>query len=290
MDVPCRYFGLTRPRFSSDTSFAILDARGRPALLGVTDMIGRPIRLAWRNYMKAAVGLIQREFLSAAPDSLEDRAAFFRAQLLRHSRLIREIARKHDRSAFGFCFAGAAVSGTRCRIHWLGDCRAYLLRRPPGDPPAWECAALTRDHNALDLLVREKGELTLFRNEMQEMSRNLGGFLGMEEEPARAELESQEVRADLGPDDCLLLVSDGVHGPLLRVWLDRTRDRLDLPGLYLGGLLGEWLGRRPETDDPRVEWEPMIRDLVRDVELYTRANPACRDDIAAAGYHPDPPR
>lgn len=258
-------------------------------MLGVTDMIGRPSGLRWRNYMKTAVRLIQKEFLSATPDSLEDRAAFLRNQLLHHGRMIREIALSHDRTAFGFCFAGAAVSGSRCRIHWLGDCRAYRLRRTPGNPTVWDCLALTRDHNALDVMIRAEGERTLFRNEMQELSRNLGGFLGMEEEPARAELDRQQVEVELGPEDCLLMVSDGVHGPLLRVGLDRTRDRLDLQGLYLDPLLKDWLASQPETDDPVVDWEPMIQALVRDVELYVRRHPDCRDDIAVAGYHPEPP-
>lgn len=285
MDTPYRSFGLTRPRFSSDTSFSIVDGEGRPALIGVTDMIGRPTGLRWRNYMKTAVRMIQKAFLSTAPASIEERAGFFRDQLRQHGRLIRKIALAHDRTAFGFCFAGAAVSGPHCRIHWLGDCRAYLLRRVPGNPAGWECQALTRDHNALDAMIRTEGERTLFRNEMQEKSRNLGAFLGMDDEPARIELESQKVPLELGQEDCLLLISDGVHGPLLRVWLDRTRDRLDQQGLYLESLLKDWLGQQPETDDPRVVWDPMVRALIHDVELYTRRHPDCRDDIAVTGYH-----
>lgn len=288
LNTPFLSFGLARPQFSSDASLRIDDAENRPALLGVADMIGRPLHLTWRNYMKSAEPMIQKAFLKRNPVTLDERDSFLQEQLLHHSAMIREIARRHDRSAFGFCIAFAAVAGSRCRIHWLGDCRAYRLRRSAADSPAWESLALTRDHNALDALIRTEGEHTLFRNEMQEISRNLSCFLGMDPEVVKTELLAQQVELELEPNDCLWMVTDGVYAPLLRVLLDRTRDRLDLPGLYLEGFLPEWLNDQPETDDFEIPWETLTRRLVRDVEIYTRRHASCRDDIAVTGYHPAP--
>ena len=277
-------FGLTRPRFSSDTSLLITDAQGAPAIVGVADMIGRPAGLRWRNYMKTAVRLIRKRLLESHLESLEERAVFLQEQLSHHNRIIREVSRHHDQTAFGFCIAAAAVAGAQCSLNWLGDCRAYRIRRVSGRSPAIECRVLTQDHNALETMIRSEGARSLFRGEMQELGKTILYHLGTDPDRADAVLLAQQVTLELERGECLLFMTDGVTTPLTRVLLNRNQDLLDNGSLYLENFLSEWLSEQPEALDRELPWEIVVRRLVQHVELFTHQYPTYRDDIAVTGY------
>lgn len=245
-------------------------------------MIGRPIGLPWRNYMHVAQRQIQRHFNKQLPKTLEERSAFLKAEMATQSRLIREIALRHDRTAFGFCVVLAVRQGWQFRIFWLGDCRAYRIAR---GPDGFRCQALTRDHNALETTLREKGEMTLFRSEMMELGKQLDLHLGTDIDRVESALKTETTDILLNPGELLLFMTDGLYVPLIRVLMDRTNDRLSQQDLYLETLLKDWLDSQTSKTLSQPPWEKLIRGLVDDVERYTRQHRSYRDDIAVCGLH-----
>lgn len=283
-------FRLSRPRRSSDACLLVRDAAGEPLVGGVCDMIGRPAGLAWRHYARTAQRQIQRALKRTAAGSLDALCDTLRDEFRKQNLQIREAARRHDRSAFGFCAAFAARRADRFRVISLGDCRVYRLRAPPpGATGPFCCESLTRDHNALERAVRESGGLTLFRDEILRLGKRLDVFLGADPRRVEEVLRAEGREWTLGPRELLLLVSDGVYVPLLRALMDRTVDRMGPGDLYLESFLAEWLSGRPEAGASPPPWERWVRRLVRDAESYAALHPAYRDDMAAMGWTFDAP-
>lgn len=283
------YFTFTHPWRSSDFCLA---ARHRDrALFGVADMIGHPAGLRWRNYMRVLNRYAARvlELPDSAP--LAELEAHFRDHLLWHDRQIFTFRTSHDQAAFGFCMAAALFLGLEGRLLWLGDCRAYRLRRGPRGPDGrrkFEVTCLTTDHNALGRLVETKGELTLFRAEFLEHTKQLDAFLGLGAEEHNRELLTRSMPIEpLGPNDCLLLLSDGVYVPHLRAQLDGANFRVDRHIAYLESWFADFFADadRRIPDDEFNYWPELATILVEATLQLVRYRHHYRDDMAIVGVY-----
>lgn len=293
-DLAPEYFTFTYPRRSSD--FCLRAARPPSAVFGVADMIGHPRGLRWRNYMHVMnrhLGHAIRAAPAADAAALTDA---LREQLMWHSRQIHNFRVTHDKAAFGFCLAMAAMHGTDCRVLWLGDCRAYRVRRGDVDPVSgdrrFEVACLTHDHNALGEAVGRDSGFTLFQNEMIEQSKRLGAFLGLEDDDLVARLLREAVTpVTLTPDDCLILMTDGIYMPHLRAQMDAANFHLSNATYYLEA----WFQNLFSAADRRIPanegnyWPEMGTILVEETLRHTARRRQYLDDMAITGVYLAPP-
>ncbi len=292
-DVDLEYFTFTHPRRSSDFCFAAESPAEGPlgAVYGVTDMIGRPRRLTWRNYMRTAQRQMQQRMDRERPGTLPGLVGTLRDELLRHNGIIGELRRQHDREAFGFCSCFAAVHGKRCRVLWLGDCRAYRIRRHPRPKPGqspFSVRCLTRDQNELGALVEKQEEVALFRNDLLSLGRHLVCYLGCDEEArVRGQLEEHVADTVLTDDDCLLLATDGFYLPLARAMLDVTNFRLSRASYYLETWMENLLAVTADLGPRRRQatWEQLAGVLVEHALRQGRRHKLYRDDMAVFGLH-----
>lgn len=270
----------THPRRSSDYCLEVeaADPACPARIYAACDMIGRPSVLFWGNYMKRVERDLQAAVDAERPGNLEAVVRIARRALRRHNELVRAIRTRHDRSAFGFCLALAAIHGAEARVHWLGDCRAYEIRNG-----AFRC--LTRDQNKLQAAVAAAGDqpLVLFRSDIQELSRHLEGFLGMYDEAAMdALLDAQSARMTLAPGAALMLVSDGLYMPMVRERMEATNYRLSLADLYAEEILGAlWAqsDRAPAADEAD-RWMQRASAIVTNAVRIGRRRRHYRDGIA----------
>ena len=292
------YFTFTYPRRSSD--FCLRAVREPCAVFGVTDMIGHPRGLRWRNYMQVMNRHLGTMLRSVSPADLDALTSALSQQLLWHSRQIHDFRIVHDRAAFGFCLAMAAIHGSACRVMWLGDCRAYRIRRGDRDPAtgerAFEVTCLTHDHNALGESVGREGGMVLFRSEMIEQSKRLGAFLGIEDDDLFGSLLRETVTVPaLTPDDCLILITDGIYMPHLRAQMDASNFRLSRETYYLES----WFRNLFTAADRRIPedefnyWPEMATILVEETLRHAGRRKQYLDDMAVTGIYipaPEPGR
>lgn len=275
----------TFPRRSSDYCLAAVASTAVPAAIyAACDMIGRPQILPWRNYMRRVQRDLEAALDAAPPRDLDAVTALTRRVLRHHNELVRAIRERHDRSAFGFCLALAAVFAGEVRIHWLGDCRAYAIG---AEGPR----CLTRDQNRLQAAVagrKEDNPLVLFKSDIMDLSRHLDGFLGMYDETAMdALLDGQDVRLRLAPGEGLLLTTDGLYMPMVRERMDRTNHRITEADLYIESPLAEVFAqadRRPAAD-AAGHWMNRAERVVATAVNIGRRRTRYRDDIAMILLH-----
>lgn len=278
----------THPRRSSDYCLEVEASDfGCPArIYAACDMIGRPSVLYWGNYMRRVERDLQAAVDAERPRDLDGLLRIVRRVLRHHNELVRAIRTRHDRSAFGFCLALAAIYGEETRIHWLGDCRAYEVRNGV-------FRHLTQDQNKLHVAVMKSGDepLVLFRSEIQELSRHLEGFLGMYDEAAMdALLDAQSAGIALQPGAALLLASDGLYMPMVRERMEATNYRLTAEELYAEKTMAAvWAqGDRLPAGDEAERWMNRASALVSRAVENGRRRPRYRDDIAMLlAYVPD---
>ncbi len=284
------YFTFTYPRRSSD--FCLRAARGPVSIFGVADMIGHPRGLRWRNYMHVMNRQLSHTLRSAHPADVVALTEFLREQLLWHSRQIHSFRVSHDRAAFGFCLAMAALHGTACRVAWLGDCRAYLVRRGGLDAASgdreFDVTCLTRDHNALGEAVGNGEGFTLFQNEMIEKSKRLGAFLGLDNDDLVARILREAVApVDLTSEDCLFLMTDGIYMPHLRAQMDSANFHLSTATYYLEDWFRNLLvaaDRRIPAGEPNY-WPEIGTILVEETLRYAAKRRQYLDDMAVTGVY-----
>ena len=296
MDLPLlEYCQFTHPRRSSDFCLRApspAKPEGSVAVYGVSDMIGHPTGLRWRNYMKAMQKQLVRRMRDKPPNSLDEVDAILREELAWHSTQISRIRSRHDDEAFGFCVCMAAVCGRECEVQWLGDCRCYHVRRLPKDRTRPEDAmtvevrCLTQDQNRLGDIMQEKEEFTVFQSETLELSKHLGCFLGIHDDDRVARtLVTSRARLTLAPGECLLLATDGFYMPNIRSLMDSTNFSLTRRGYYLEDWFAQLLtqaDRRIPAGEPEY-WPEMITYLIdRTLRLPCRRH-QYRDDIAVMG-------
>jgi serine/threonine protein phosphatase PrpC len=293
-DLLPEYFTFTYPRRSSD--FCLRAVRGPRAIFGVADMIGHPRGLRWRNYMRVMNRQLAHSLRAAAHADVAALTDFLREQLLWHSRQIHNFRVTHDRAAFGFCLAMAATHGSDCRVVWLGDCRAYRVRRGGVDSASgdrqFDVTCLTRDHNALGEAVGSNAGFTLFQNEMIEKSKQLGAFLGIDNDDLVARLLLEAVTpVDLTSEDCLFLMTDGIYMPHLRAQMDSANFRLSTATYYLE----EWFRNLLVAADRRIPadeanyWPEIGTILVEETLRYAAKRRQYLDDMAITGVYMAPP-
>jgi serine/threonine protein phosphatase PrpC len=274
------------PRRSSD--FCVAAESGRSGALagiyGVCDMIGRPRGIWWRRYTGVFEKNVQRALDERPPENVEDASAVLCREMARHSRLAFELRTRHDASAYGYCVCLAAVCGRSCRIHWLGDCRAYLLERAAdveGAAPRARVTVLTRDQNGMQHLLDERASSILFRSEMLELGRQLDCFLGVSDDDlVPRTLEAQDVRVTLDARSCLLMCTDGLYLPLVRARLEERNFDLTADAYYLASWLEEFLSSPPLAGRP---WAEAIEALIDASLREGRKRRRYRDDIAVVG-------
>ncbi len=293
-DPAPEYFTFTYPRRSSD--FCLRAIRGTSAVFGVADMIGHPRGLRWRNYMNVMNRHLDEALRSSEVADVSALTDALREQLMWHSRQIHNFRVTHDKAAFGFCLAMAALHGTSCRIVWLGDCRAYRIRRMGIDPSSgdrqFEVTCLTHDHNGLGDTVGREGGITLFQNEMIEQSKRLGAFLGLDDDNLIARLLQEAVApVSLTPDDCLLLMTDGIYMPHLRAQMDASNFRLTTATYYLES----WFQNVLAAADRRIPtgefnyWPELATIIVEETLRHAGRRKQYLDDMAITGvYFPGP--
>ncbi len=278
----------TFPANSSDFCLEAIapDPAVPAAVYAACDMIGRPQILPWRNYMRRVRRDLQTALAAEPPRGLDALTALARRVLRLHNELVRAIRERHDRSAFGFCLAMAAVFAGEARIHWLGDCRAYAV-----DANGPRC--LTRDQNRLQIAVAGRtaeDPLILFKSEMMELSRHLDGFLGMNDEAALdALLDAQDVRFRFGPGAGLLLTTDGLYMPVVRERMDATNHRITEAELYVEQPLAEIFAAadREPVRTAAERWMNRAACAARTAVDIGRRRPHYRDDIAMILLHAD---
>ncbi len=283
------YFTFSYPWRSSDFC---LHARCRDrALFGVADMIGHPHGLRWRNYMRVLNRYAAHLLQQTDSTSLGEMESLFRDHLLWHDRQIFNFRMSHDHAAFGFCIAAALMQGLEGRLLWLGDCRAYRLRRGPRGPDGmrrFEVSCLTTDHNGLGRLIAHRGELTLFRAEFLEQTKRLDAFLGLGAEEHNRDLLCRSVPIPpLELDECLLLLTDGVYVPHLRAQLDGANFRVDRSIAYLEPWLAGFFtdADRRIPDDELNYWPELVTILVEATLKLVRFRRHYRDDMAIVGVY-----
>lgn len=283
------YFTFTYPWRSSD--YCLTARHGNRALFGVADMIGHPQGLRWRNYMRVLSRYASRllELPDQTPSS--EIEAHLRDHLLWHDRQIFNFRMSHDQAAFGFCIATALLDGIEGRLLWLGDCRAYRLRRGPRERNGRRCfqvTCLTTDHNGLGHLIETHGETTLFQSEFLEQTKNLDAFLGLGAEEHNRERLSRSVPiAPIEADDCLLLITDGVYVPHLRAQLDGANFRVNRRIAYLESWLANFFAeadlRIPEEEFNY--WPELATILIEATLKIVRRRRHYRDDMALVGIY-----
>ena len=271
------------PRLSSDYCLAV--EWDRPArVFAACDLIGRPIGLPWRSYMRRVEADLYRAGLADPPRGPDGLATLVRRVLRRHNELIRLIRQQHDRSAFGFCLALAAIWEDEARIFWLGDCRAYRI-------VGQRVECLTRDQNELYTAVSGAPPegLTLFAAEMSELTHRLEAFLGMaEDERMEQWLDTQDVRVTLDGKTALLLTSDGLYMPLLRARMDRTNHRITPEDLHVESDIAALLAEADRTPSVTLEefWRRRAQGLAVGALRSGRRHRHYHDDIAFLLLHP----
>jgi len=288
------HFTFTYPRRSSD--FCLRAEHGARAVFGVADMIGHPQGLRWRNYMHVMNRHLGESIASTRTDDIGALVEEVCGHLLWHSRQIHNLRVAHDKAAFGFCLAMAVMIGSECRVLSLGDCRAYRIRRggigPASGERQFEVRCMTRDHNALGDVVAREGVLTLFQTEMVEQTKRLGAFLGLDNDDLVARiLHDAVVPVDLTPDDCLLLVTDGIYMPHLRAQMDSANFRLTRDMLYLEPWF-EHVMRGADRRIPEGEfnyWPEMATILVEETLRHAGRRRQYLDDMAVTGIYLAPP-
>ena len=271
------------PRLSSDYCLAVV-WEGAARIFAACDLIGRPIGLPWRSYMRHVEEDLYRAGRTDPPRGLDDLTTLVRGVLRRHNELIRLIRLRHDRSAFGFCLALAAIWEDQARVFWLGDCRAYRI-------VGQRVECLTRDQNELYTAVSDAPAdgLTLFAAEMSELTHRLEAFLGMaDDERLKACLEAEDVRVTLDGKTALLLTSDGLYMPLLRARMDRTNHRITLEDLRVESDFAALLAEADQTPaaSPEEFWRRRAEALALGALRGGYRHRHYHDDIAFILIHP----
>jgi len=224
---------------------------------------------------------------AANPRSASAHHALLAELLAEHNEYLSRVRTRHDQTAFGFCVCYASVFNRSCRIHWLGDCRAYLLSAEQGaGRRSFRVRVLTRDHNGLEAFLRgREGRTAFFRNELAERSRRLEFFLGAGKEAGvRSVLAEQAVDFELAHGDCLLLVTDGFFMPLLRDVL-AVSEGLSVADLYLEDQLARMLAHSAGDRSDALLWPEWISGLTREIHRASGRYPDYRDDIALLGLY-----
>lgn len=289
------HFTFTHPRRSSDFCLrAAGPAAGdvTPVVYGVADMIGHPTGLRWSSYMGVFERQLKRVLRAGAPADPEALHRIVLDFLAEQSVRLNRFRSVHDRSAFGFCVCMAECFGRRVRVVWLGDCRAYRLRRRGRGrdvPAVFEAECLTEDHNDIARLVREGEGTILFKHELVERSKCLNRFLGIDDDDAvRDTLARSHLDLELGPGECLVLLTDGVYMPHVRQLVENASERLTMDRYRLETWLCAMLA---DVDQhiPSVEpdyWEELVSIFLEQTLAHTRRHRRFRDDMALVGIYP----
>ncbi len=288
------YFTYTHPRRSSDYALRAVLPPPRDGLCGVyaaADMIDHPMGLRWRHYMKTAERLLHERLKEEDPADFDSLYDLIASELVWHSRQISGLRDSHDADAFGFCLSGAAVLGARCRVFRLGDCRAYHVRRltPRADRQGgFEVRCLTRDQNALGFQMAEEKTMSFFRNELIDLSKHLGCFMGIQQvDLVEHSLRREFTDVTLAPGECLLLATDGLYMPHLRALLDACAHRITEEQYYLEAWFGEHMARAHERIPPEeLDYWPEIATMLIEATLeFGLRRYKYNDDIAVVGLY-----
>lgn len=279
------YFTFQYPKRSSDYAMRI-DVPGTPGgLFMVADMVGRPERLRWRNYMQVMEQQLGKSLASSNPASADELFKRVTDAILWHNDAICEMKRRHDRDAFGFCISAAAIWGNRVRAWNLGDCRAYVLSIEEGGRATSRC--LTHDRHYLHDVLTQQAPNYITPNRLSEYSHRLGSYLGMDNRSQVEAALAQPVDHELAPGNCLWLSTDGFHMPLVRAIAGHSLMRLTVEEYYLERWIAAQMTRAREYI-PRWErnfWPEVGEWLLVESLRTSKSRKRYRDDIAVMGIY-----
>lgn len=283
-----QYADFTYPRRSTDHCTRV--EKAGLGIYAVADRIGSPwsLRFRWITPIHRFDQDLLRHFPAVAGETALDRLEDYLVdKMTEHNVRVRACRTRQDSEAFGYCVCAAAVAGARARLHWLGDCRAYHVRRhaPGGRGPAvFDVKCLTRDHNALGRLMQDRGPVVLSELELAKLDHRLEHYLGHEDlAQVRRVLQAQRVELELGTDEALILCTDGFYQPTQRVLLEANALKMT-PAAFL---LEEHLARLFSLADEHVPpgrhyWQDLLTYLI-DETLHAPGGRRQKDDIAFIG-------
>ncbi len=179
-----------RVRDTNQDSFCIRESDG---LWAVADGMGGHEGGEW-----ASGKLVEKIGEIEVPDELEAASAAVEAAIRAGNAAILAEAAGRGRQ-MGTTLVALIVKGTRYRILWVGDSRAYRLR-----DGAFE--QLSRDHTQVQEMV-DRGLMAADQLVGHPMSHILSRAVG-----ARETFEIDHVDGEVAPGDVFLLCSDGLHG------------------------------------------------------------------------------
>lgn len=286
------YNTIIDPRRGSDYAFCVARERaaGPVAICGVLDTMGdvriKNTRGFFRGLEQRCADLVRDERIADLP-ALVDR---LRAEIVQRNGEIGPAYEDGEETVFGFCLAFAALFANRVSVLWLGDCRAYLLRRVSTDPSTnatrpW-VFSLTKDHNQLHALLEKEKEYTFLKNELSDLSRRLTCFWGMQDEHLLKDvLNHPHEPTALRPDDTLLLMTDGLYLPIVRYTMELRNFRLTADEYSLRYWLQQFLTDGRFGQDEGHDWPELLDGLKRACFRVISRKPRYRDDIAAVMLH-----
>ena len=150
----------------------------------------------------------EEDFIDALKELLQDA----------HRRILDESAANHSQQGMGTTLTMAHLMWPRMYVVHAGDSRCYLVRNG-------EAEQLTTDHTLAHQLV-ESGGLKPEEEASSRWSNVLWNVLGGR---ADGELIAEVRRADLEPNDTIVLCSDGLHRYIDQVQLAKIVDELKDP-------------------------------------------------------------
>jgi protein phosphatase len=106
-----------------------------------------------------------------------------------------------ETAGMGTTFVGAAVVDNELNIEWVGDSRAYLIRKQ-------EAYCITKDHTKVQSMI-DSGELSSQQARVHPDRNVITRSIGR-----REEVLIDTMKIPVMPDDTLLLCSDGLTGIL----------------------------------------------------------------------------
>lgn len=291
MSPRTEYCDFIYPKRSSD--YCVRAEQGDAGIYAVIDRIGSPLglRLRWRNPMREMEQDIRNTFPTLPADgALDVLSEFLAERIAHHSVRIRSLRHRWDHEAFGYCLCLAAVSGRRARIHWLGDCRAYHLHRlPPAiprGPACFDVRCLTRDHNAMGRLMDARDQIKLSPKEFAKLDHRLEYYLGYENvQEVQRVLREQRVEVDLGPDDALMLCTDGFYQPTQQVLLSSNALQLTAETFRLEQHLSRVLVQADQQIPAGPGYWPEMLTYLLDETLHAPGGRRQKDDIAFVGLY-----
>ncbi|MBP7274677.1 MAG: hypothetical protein KBA51_00565 [Kiritimatiellae bacterium] len=284
------HFTFRHPRHSSD--FAIrVDVPGTPAaIFMVADMVGRPKRLRWKNFMGAMERQLGASLRREPPTTADELYDHLKKAILASSDVISRLREKYDQEAFGFCLCAACFWDRSARISNLGDCRAYRIGIDTDGHASAQC--LTHDRNQLHDFMSNHTSPFVTPERLAELSHRLGSYMGMSERAQVEDALNDPVNIELQPGNCLWLSTDGFHMPVVRAIAGHAQMKLNLDEFYLERWLAAQVTRAREhipSKEPNF-WPEVGEWLLVESLQNAASHKRYRDDIAVVGvYSPLPP-